>query len=53
MTGRAIKEFHVLRDDSFERVWTDKTALLPATMRASYDALATTSRHQPDNSLCR
>jgi hypothetical protein len=40
MTGRAIKEFHVLRDESFERVWTDKTGLLPATMRASYDALA-------------
>jgi len=46
MTGRAIKEFHVQRDDLFDRVQTDKTDLLPATMRASYDALATTSRNQ-------
>ena len=46
MTGRAIKEFHLQRDDFFDRVQTDKTDLLPATMRASYDALAATSRNQ-------
>jgi hypothetical protein len=30
----------------FDRVRTDKTDLLPATMRASYDALAAASRNQ-------
>jgi hypothetical protein len=53
MTGRPTKEFHVLRADLFDRVRPAKTALLPATMRASYDALATTSHNQPDRSLCR
>jgi hypothetical protein len=53
MTDPAIKEFHVLRADLFDRVRPAKTALLPATMRASYDALATTSHNQPDRSLCR
>jgi len=43
MTDPVIKEFHLLRADLFDRVPTDKTALLPATMHASYDALATTS----------
>jgi hypothetical protein len=46
MTGRPIKEFHLVFDDFFERGRTDKTDLLPATMRASYDALAATSRNQ-------
>jgi len=46
MTGGPTKEFHVQRDDLFDRVQTDKTDLLPATMRASYDALAATSRNQ-------
>jgi hypothetical protein len=53
MTDPVIKEFHRLRADLFDRVWTDKTALLPATMRASYDALATTSLEPADRSLCR
>jgi hypothetical protein len=53
MTGRAIKEFHVRRGDLFDGVQTDKSALLPAAMRASYDALATTSRNQAERSLCR
>jgi hypothetical protein len=46
MTGRRIKEFHVPARRLFGRVGTDKTDLLPATMRASYDALAATSRNQ-------
>jgi hypothetical protein len=45
MTGPSIKEFHVLRDDLFDRMRIDETALLPATLRAGYDALATTSRN--------
>jgi anaerobic glycerol-3-phosphate dehydrogenase len=53
MTGGAIKEFHVLRDDLFDLARADQTVLLPATMCASYDALATTSRNQLDCSLCR
>jgi hypothetical protein len=53
MTDPAIKEFHVLRADLFDRVRPGKTALLPATMRASYDALAMTSHNPPDRSLCR
>jgi hypothetical protein len=46
MTGSATKEFHVLLDDCFDRERTDNTDLLPETMRASYDALAATSRNQ-------
>jgi hypothetical protein len=46
MTGRPTKEFHALLDDCFDRVRTDTTDWLPATMRASYDALAATSRNQ-------
>jgi hypothetical protein len=46
MTDPVIKEFHLLRADLFDRVQPDKTDLLPATMRASYDALAATSRNQ-------
>jgi hypothetical protein len=53
MTDPAIKEFHLLRADLFDRVRTDRSSLLPATMRASYDALATTSLEPPDRSLCR
>jgi hypothetical protein len=53
MTGRAIKEFHVLRADFLDLVRTEISALLPATTRTSYDALAPTSRSQPDRSLCR
>jgi hypothetical protein len=53
MTDPAIKEFRFLRADLFDRARTDQTALLPATMRARYDALATTSLNQPDCALCR
>jgi hypothetical protein len=45
MTGRPTKEFHVLLDD-YSIACGPTTDLLPATMRASYDALAATSRNQ-------
>jgi hypothetical protein len=53
MTELATKEFHVVLDDFSNALGPPKIALLPAAMRARYDAFEATRATRLDRSLCR